>query len=146
MYAARDGYADIVDLLLARGAEPNARNKSGATPLIVAALNNQAQIVQRLIVAGARIDDQNHQGWTALMYAAWKGHRDMVQLLLENGANPSVRDKEEKTALMYAEWQRSTPRSYSPEQQEQLKVASSADYRAIEELLRHADLPLHSRK
>lgn len=55
MYAARYGNAQIVDLLLERGAEINVANHLGRTPLIEAIINNHRKITDKLIVSGATL-------------------------------------------------------------------------------------------
>ncbi|OAQ79881.1 membrane-tethered transcription factor [Purpureocillium lilacinum] len=47
------GYHRFVAALLARGANPDARDKGGFTPLHVAAINNHPEIVRRLMLVGA---------------------------------------------------------------------------------------------
>jgi ankyrin repeat protein len=102
MFAARGGSLDLVELLLARGAQPNLKNETGATALIIAAKNNRPAIGQALLRRGAGIDATDQQGWTALMYAAKLGYGVMVRTLLNNGANPHLVNKEGMTAFMCA--------------------------------------------
>ncbi|KAJ4261478.1 SPT3 Dosage dependent suppressor of Ty-induced promoter mutations-like protein [Fusarium torreyae] len=47
------GYHRFVAALLARGANPDARDKGGFTPLHIAAIHNHPEIVRRLILNGA---------------------------------------------------------------------------------------------
>ncbi|KZZ91487.1 ankyrin repeat protein [Moelleriella libera RCEF 2490] len=47
------GYHRFVAALLARGANPDARDKGGFTPLHMAAIQNHTEIVRRLIIVGA---------------------------------------------------------------------------------------------
>ncbi|KAF5025332.1 hypothetical protein F66182_2590 [Fusarium sp. NRRL 66182] len=47
------GYHRFVAALLARGANPDARDKGGFTPLHIAAIHNQPEIVRRLMLNGA---------------------------------------------------------------------------------------------
>ncbi|KAG6160507.1 hypothetical protein E4U11_003961 [Claviceps purpurea] len=47
------GYHRFVAALLARGANPDARDKGGFTPLHMAAINDQPEIVRRLMLVGA---------------------------------------------------------------------------------------------
>lgn len=58
--AAQLGHADVVEMLLAHGADPNRYNPDGfhahATPLHHAAGNGHLSVAQRLIDAGARLD------------------------------------------------------------------------------------------
>jgi ankyrin repeat protein len=54
MMAVREGRASTVDLLIARGAEVNRRNQSGASALDWAKRNNDGALVARLQRAGAK--------------------------------------------------------------------------------------------
>ena len=53
-HAASWGRLSVVELLLAKGADPNARNKIGATPLQAAATGGFAEIAAALRARGAR--------------------------------------------------------------------------------------------
>ena len=59
----------------AGGANVNAKNRFGDTPLMAAALNGHLEIVRKLRAQGADIDPR---GWTPLIYAATGGHDDVV--------------------------------------------------------------------
>jgi hypothetical protein len=52
--AARGGHAPVVRLLLARGANPNARNSNGTSALAGARDSGNSEVVQLLTKAGAR--------------------------------------------------------------------------------------------
>ena len=54
--AARQGAADVVRLLLARGASRDARTGTGRTALVVATAFGELQTVRALLRAGARPD------------------------------------------------------------------------------------------
>lgn len=53
MLAAYYGHAETVDLLLARGADPNQENQKGQTPLAGAVFKGKTEIVRALLAAGA---------------------------------------------------------------------------------------------
>lgn len=79
-------HADVVDLLLQHGANPNtpaALDQKYNAPLHFAILNNCGKIA-RLILQNprTRIDQPNRWGQTALHLAASKDHSIMVQLIL----------------------------------------------------------------
>ncbi len=104
MKAALNGHAEALNQLLLAGADVNASDKGGYTPLMLAASNNQAACVALLAAHGAALDHAEPSlGWTALIWAAKQGHRDAVQVLLTQGANPALIDKSGKTA---ADWAR----------------------------------------
>ncbi|RMG95704.1 MAG: hypothetical protein D6705_12990 [Deltaproteobacteria bacterium] len=52
-WAAAEGHLAVVDLLLGRGADPNAADREGHTPLHLAAEAGAASVVRRLLAAGA---------------------------------------------------------------------------------------------
>jgi ankyrin repeat protein len=57
---------DMARLLIAKGADVNARSKTGVTPLMVAATFNNATLAGLLIQSGADIDAKTDKGKTAL--------------------------------------------------------------------------------
>jgi ankyrin repeat protein len=63
--AALNNYDCIVALLLDFGADVNAKNVGGNTPLHVAATRNSKESVKWLLKRGARIDIENVSGKTA---------------------------------------------------------------------------------
>ena len=72
--ASRCGYTELVQLLLAYGANPNVReNCEGLTPLLLAARAGHAAVITQLVQAGARLDARSRQGVSALMYALSQG-------------------------------------------------------------------------
>lgn len=78
--------ANKVRLLLARGADPNARSTLDNTPLMVAAgAPTGSAAVEQLLAAGADITLRNKGGRTALRFAAGGGDVRTVRLLLEKG-------------------------------------------------------------
>ncbi len=88
--------AEIVDILLAAGADPNSRDKADA-----------------LLAAGADATITDQAGRTALHYACESPHRGdgMIRLLVKTGLNPLERDGQGMTAMelaIEAEWPEST--------------------------------------
>jgi ankyrin repeat protein len=77
----------------------NALNRSGESPLMLAALNGQLDIAAKLIKKGA---DVNKTGWTPLHYAATKGQVEVIKLLLENYAYIDAESPNGSTPLMMA--------------------------------------------
>jgi ankyrin repeat protein len=123
MIAARSGNADIVRMLLARGANSKARESSlGETALMWAAAANQAEAVRVLIERGADPNERSNKlafpkdrfglegvttvlprgDWTALMYAAREGSLDAARALAAGGADLNAADPDGTTALVLA--------------------------------------------
>lgn len=89
---------DVVKLLLAAGANPNARSVNGTTPLYVAARFGQTAIASQLLAAGALVDGRG-EGGAALNAAAYRSPVELVELLLAKGADVRVVDDTGGTAL-----------------------------------------------
>ena len=97
--AAGDSREQVMDLLN-RGADPNARNFEGATPLHRAMDRNRwPDIDKDLIKAGADPNARDNVGATPLHYGAANAGTPRVQTLLEAGANPHAQDNEGRTPL-----------------------------------------------
>lgn len=102
MLAIYRDHPALVRLLLARGANPNARNHLGFTPLMMAAAGGQSDIVTLLLDQGAGIDDSDESGHSPLMWAAFWGHIEIVKSLLTRGADPSLSNDDGNTPLLLA--------------------------------------------
>ncbi|KAF8248501.1 hypothetical protein K440DRAFT_679759 [Wilcoxina mikolae CBS 423.85] len=85
--AAKNGRKDVVQLLLARGANINDGDIDGINALHWAVVRRHREVVRLLLEFGADIEARSSDGWSALHFAARGGTRDMAQLLLENNAN-----------------------------------------------------------
>jgi ankyrin repeat protein len=80
-----------VDLLLARGADVDAPDANGGTPLFDALAWARFAPAERLVDAGARVDVRDN-GWTALLLAARAGAPpSLLGRLFERGADPNER-------------------------------------------------------
>jgi ankyrin repeat protein len=91
--AAAYGKKDIAELLIAHGADVNARSWSGSTPLAYVANKDVAEV---LIAHGADVNARNKYGWTPL-HSAW--NKDVAELLIAHGADVNARDKDGLTPL-----------------------------------------------
>jgi len=78
--------------LLSNGADKDAADKKGDTPLIIAARNGYGEGVARMLMSGAQVDKPNRLGETALIVAVQARHAAIVSTLLKLGANPDKRD------------------------------------------------------
>ena len=81
--------AELLDtgkLLIAHGAEVNAKNSLGETPLHVAASNGLRDLAEALIAHGADVNAEDKYGWTPLQLVAEKGHQEIADLLRRHGA------------------------------------------------------------
>jgi ankyrin len=89
-------------LLIHAGANVNAKNDLGVTPLWTASLNGSAVMVRKLLDAGANPNVPLLLGETPLMAAARSGNPEVVGQLLAKGANANLRAARGQTALMWA--------------------------------------------
>lgn len=87
--------------LLARGADPNARNFLQFTPLMFAAASGQVDVARTLVAAGAKVDAASPYG-TALTFAGLGASAPVMQFLLARGARPDPHRPDGITVLMLA--------------------------------------------
>src|SRR6187551_3106644 len=84
--ATIEGNSDMVKSLVSSpGADVNATNERGSTPLLEAARYGHDDICRVLIAAGANIKAKDNDGKTALMLAVQNNHDDVVRILKEAG-------------------------------------------------------------
>jgi ankyrin repeat protein len=98
-WAALGGRREVMELLLARGADPGRVDGGGQTPLRTAASMGDQALVQRFAAAGAAVDARDKEGWTSLCDAAWRGDAGMVGVLLSLGAGVNELTGRGRTAL-----------------------------------------------
>lgn len=118
--AARDSLPRSLEVLLAHpDIRPDAGNRAGETPLMLAALKGHTALASKLLERGAAV---NRPGWSPLHYAATGPAMDIVPLLLERGAAIDARSPNGTTPLMMAA-------QYGPEDSVTLLLARQADAR-----------------
>ena len=93
--AAGGGHLPVVELLLARKADPQHAAASGATPLSAAVSMRQVEIVSTLLEAGAQLEHRLPGGVTVLMLASALGLPDIVARLLSAGADVHAGDAQQ---------------------------------------------------
>jgi cytohesin len=119
--AATRNAAEMVKLLIAKGADVNARAKfndwpsqitseprgqyhayGGLTPLLYAARGGCYACVDSLVAGGADVNLPTPEGVSPIMVAIENGHNGIARLLMERGGNPHVWDVYGRTALYLA--------------------------------------------
>jgi ankyrin repeat protein len=85
--AASMGYKAVVQLLLEKGADVEARTTTRETAVYETALKGHKAVVQLLLEKEANIEARDKTGQTAIYVAASTGHEEIVRLLLEKGAD-----------------------------------------------------------
>src|SRR5262249_17153801 len=89
--SGRPGAANVVKMLLEKGADPKARDKDGVTTVIRAAFNGDPETMKMLIARGVDVNARADYD-TALAVAVNRNDSGMVDLPLANGADPAPRE------------------------------------------------------
>ena len=103
MIAAKEGYADVIELLLENDADVNRRGgeagpdkpsgrwsghlDSNKTALLYASAHGHADIVRIMLDNGADVELGDDRNRRPLWEAAFYGHQDVMGVLLDNGAD-----------------------------------------------------------
>ena len=99
------GKEDVVEYLLANGANPNLyeRHPMGISALFKAAVFGHAGIALRLLQAGANVNEQGPaNGMSPLHDAVFRGRIEVAKLLLQYGADRSLKDYSGRTPMDFA--------------------------------------------
>ncbi len=115
-YAADGNYSKMVKILLKYGADPNAKNDIGETPLYIAARTTTAtidqdtiEIIRNLLKYGADPNAKSNDGWMPLHNAASNRNLEAVKLLIKYNADVKATDNNGWTPLHFAayfnEWE-----------------------------------------
>jgi ankyrin repeat protein len=80
---------DVVRALLEAGADVNATQHGGYTPLLQAAAAGKKDLVRLLLEYGARLDCVCDRGKSAADYARERGHTEVAEILASYAPNPA---------------------------------------------------------
>lgn len=97
--AAITGHKKIVDLLIANGANVNAKAEGDITPLLLAICNKDKRVVELLLAHGADVNTKVYGGLTPLHFAHLESNKEIVDLLVANGADATAKDDSGQTPL-----------------------------------------------
>jgi ankyrin repeat protein len=100
--AAEASSSRAIDVLLAHGADVDARSRLGQTPLSISVARGDAMIARQLASAGANIEAADTNGETVLMHAVQNNDLELVKTLLACGADIHAQDSEGRTVCTTA--------------------------------------------
>ena len=100
-HAVSKANADMIELVLQRGADAALGDHAGNTPLHIAAMMNQLAILPLLLASAPTVRMANHEGNTPLMLAASQGHAEMTRRLASKSDLHQV-NRNGNNALMLA--------------------------------------------
>lgn len=83
----KKGHPAIAHAFLAKGADPNAKDKNGGPALLWAVASGKAETVKLLLDYGADVGAKDHQGMTPLRLAKEKNRPKMIDILVAAGAS-----------------------------------------------------------
>jgi len=95
-------YENVTKLLISNGADVNAKDKEGNSPLYYIAMNGNCKIAELLISNGADVNAKNTKGITPLHRAVKEGHTQIVEILLLEGADANIGKIQGMTPIKYA--------------------------------------------
>jgi ankyrin repeat protein len=105
MWAAHEGNAETINLLIAAGGKLDDRSMFGWTPLLFAARQGQSEAVKALVAAGANVNEKLPDGTSALVTAVQGLNYETASVLLDLGVDPNA-DAQGWTALHQIVWSR----------------------------------------
>ena len=97
--AATLGNIEAIKQHLAAGADVNAKDDDGISPLLLAATWGHKEIVELLIANGAVVNAKGVDGLTPLHITAGRGHKELVELFIANGADVNAKAVDGETPL-----------------------------------------------
>ena len=103
--AAVFGNIEAVKKHLAAGADVNAKDENGETPLHLAPTK---EIVELLIAEGADVNAKSRSGHTSLHSAAQGGHKEIAELLIAAGTDVNAKNNNGETPLDKAKYKPET--------------------------------------
>ncbi|KAH9523572.1 hypothetical protein Btru_040367, partial [Bulinus truncatus] len=100
--AAFNGEAEILNILILRGAGLTVLDNKGRQPAHLAASRNHLSILQLLFGSGVSLDVQCSSGKSPLHYAAQFGGLETVKFLVERDCDTTIEDKSSNLAAHVA--------------------------------------------
>ena len=105
----RENVTKLVDNLVQNGAQVEAEDEEGNTPLFLSAKKSLPYMSENLIRHGAKVDSRNNYGKSPLIVASkHAGRETAVKIMLDNGAAIEAADVNGSTPLLVARNKRIT--------------------------------------
>lgn len=104
-YAARSNYTKCIDYLISKGANPNALNRQGQSPIFFAAKSGACQSIRLLVNRGADMnlrDKIDKKQWSTVFCAISRSHVDCVAENITQNADVNLIDDAGSTPICYA--------------------------------------------
>uniref|UniRef100_A0A1Y1NLE7 Uncharacterized protein n=1 Tax=Photinus pyralis TaxID=7054 RepID=A0A1Y1NLE7_PHOPY len=92
----------IAKMVLSQGANVNAQNRCGNTPLHIAVQSEFVQVIEALLEHNADVDCSNQWNKSPLHLSAKQGNKVITEMLLNKGANVNARERNGLTPLYKA--------------------------------------------
>jgi len=102
LIVSKSGDHQGIQRLLKKGANINATDKRGRTPLMIATYNNDFETSKILISAGADVNILDNLKNNPFLYAGAEGYINILKLTIEAGADASLLNRYGGTALIPA--------------------------------------------
>jgi hypothetical protein len=93
---------DVMQLLLAHGADVTALDDAGSTPLHEASRGGRLTMMELLLDRNVDVNAQDNVGTTPLHLASREGELEVARALLQHGASPDSRNVGDRTPLHIA--------------------------------------------
>jgi ankyrin repeat protein len=104
-WAAESGHLEVVEYLISKGADVNAKNVEDETPLHYSAGYGHKDIVKLLVSKGAAVNAKTKNGGTPVSYAASRNQVDIIKFLMAKGADVTVTEVDGYNILHYSAWE-----------------------------------------
>ena len=84
------GYVDIVEFLIASGADVHKVSSTGFTAIHMAVRNGNPHLIRQMVAEGCNPNQKTHDGFAPLHLAAQWGHKDAAMMLIRAGCNKEI--------------------------------------------------------
>uniref|UniRef100_A0A915KST4 Uncharacterized protein n=1 Tax=Romanomermis culicivorax TaxID=13658 RepID=A0A915KST4_ROMCU len=100
--AAKEGFLEIVQLLVNAEADIEQPDVGGWTPLYWACYKNRLSVVKFLIQSGAEVNISDEYGMAPILWVSGRGYAETLKELVDAGARTDCRDRFGNNPLFWA--------------------------------------------